>query len=77
MQHAILGSSHSFHVMKTYNISIIFVFIVSTLGEVILKIFDKTCEIGYILVCYEFINIKVIFFNQNLKYSTYILSIFS
>jgi hypothetical protein len=46
MQHAILDSSHSFHVMKTYNIPIILVFIVSTLGEVILKIFYETCEIG-------------------------------
>jgi len=46
MQHAILDSSHSFHVMKIYNIPIIFVFIVSTLGELIFKIFYETCEIG-------------------------------
>jgi hypothetical protein len=67
MQHAILDSSHSFHVMKTYNIPIILVFIVSTLGEVILKIFYETCEIGVYFGMLWIYKILKLYFKSKLK----------
>jgi hypothetical protein len=72
MQHAISGSSHNFHVMKTYNVPIIIVFIMSTIGEVIFCIFYETCEIGVYFGMLWIYKIFYFILNQNLKYSMYI-----